>query len=393
MSTRFYISEVSFVNNPVPLRIYVDGEQDITVQILLDENIFFEADYTIRESIRIDISDILRTFVFCKEPSLDFSEMDYSFDCGQQIRPYQIKLLDDTGTQLAQQSLYAVYGGVPSRLIQNDFISDVVGNGMLVLSTRAYGKFYFMRETEVGLLRILTPINEFRIVSPGRNIYPIKNSNPDTNYKICSIDLTYIRYFFFTEYGEFPAYFSFIADGAFAFQVAFTPGNYTADKQILEFRNSLGGYERIEITGKQELSLEYEEDDSAELTVWDDHLMDYQLSTNRKKSYTLITANAGFKNKYELLFIQDLLSSPDIRLVSETSKPKVIVSSEEYKVPLSDSEPGSITLKIKYADADSNYMPEEDTYLPQERVGEWFLQQGKINSLGLIYAASTIKTV
>ena len=36
MSTRFYISEVSFVNNPVPLRIYVDGEQDITVQILLD---------------------------------------------------------------------------------------------------------------------------------------------------------------------------------------------------------------------------------------------------------------------------------------------------------------------------------------------------------------------
>ena len=65
MSTRFYISEVSFVNNPVPLRIYVDGEQDITVQILLDENIFFEADYTIRESIRIDISDILRTFVFC----------------------------------------------------------------------------------------------------------------------------------------------------------------------------------------------------------------------------------------------------------------------------------------------------------------------------------------
>ena len=187
-------------------------------------------------------------------------------------------------------------------------------------------------------------------------------------------------------------YFSFIADGAFAFQVAFTPGNYTADKQILEFRNSLGGYERIEITGKQELSLEYEEDDSAELTVWDDHIMDYQLSTNRKKSYTLITANVGFKNKYELLFIQDLLSSPDIRLVSDASSPKVIVSSEEYKVPLSDSEPGSITLKIKYADADSNYMPEEDTYLPQERVGEWFLQQGKINSLGLIYAASTIKT-
>lgn len=75
--------------------------------------------------------------------------------------------------------------------------------------------------------------------------------------------------------------------------------------------------------------------------------------------------NTGFKRKTELKFIQDLLSSDDIRLLNGTARRRVLVTCEEYGYEEPMKEPTSLVLDIEVAERESNYTPDMDGRTPR----------------------------
>ena len=179
-----------------------------------------------------------------------------------------------------------------------------------------------------------------------------------------------------------------------SFILVFTPGGVSANRYLLRFRNSFGCYEQLEVTGKAELSTQFDSEESFEYSYWDQDVMDYAASNQRKQGMVLITAETGFKDRDELMFLRDMLASDDIYLIDSSGlKSKVLVSSEDFKIPAVIEEPVSVPLKIKFADTEQSYSPNPNDGILEVYPGEWFLARGRINAAGLVYINNTINTI
>lgn len=78
---------------------------------------------------------------------------------------------------------------------------------------------------------------------------------------------------------------AFLFNGVLSFILVFTPGAVSANRYLLRFRNSLGCYEQLEVTGKAELSTQFDSEESFEYSYWDQDVMVMQLRTRENKEW------------------------------------------------------------------------------------------------------------
>jgi hypothetical protein len=135
---------------------------------------------------------------------------------------------------------------------------------------------------------------------------------------------------------------------------------------VLEFTNSYGVPERLEITGRSAYAPETQD---ASYSVYDFTVDDYVERNERQQMREILTCASGYKTRDELLFLREALQSDRCYLLERTSglRREVRVKAENGSHAVWPVAPGSVTLTVRSVDGDTQFTPERSA---DDSIGE-----------------------
>lgn len=230
-----------------------------------------------------------------------------------------------------------------------------------LFTTRTNSVHLRVRETELYPFIFIHPGTPVSFVtSNGRVIIP--SVFPEGT--ICVMDIYELRATFKSLYGELPSFFAVQVDGETVFDITLLPGSFSEETYTLRFKNSLGGYEDIEVTGKAMRTYEMSEENT-----WQSQNMDNYFEEHRDRvvSKEGLTVHTGYKSQDEHAFILDMVKSNEIYLIYKKAISQILhrchVLVENYEYPQVIREPNSIQLKIRFVTEEKFVSPEIDLAL------------------------------
>lgn len=253
-----------------------------------------------------------------------------------------------------------------------------------LFTTRTNSVHLRLRDTEMFPFIFIHPGSSISFVtSNGRIITPALYPAGT----ICILDVEFLRLTIYQLYKELPSFFAVQVDGETAFDITLLPGNTSEEIYILHFKNSLGGYEYIEVTGKAIRTYEISEENTWQSLNRDNYFEEYR---DRLTSKEGLTVHTGFKNQDEHAFILDMVKSNDIYLRYKNDASNIrrrcLVTVEKYEYPQVIKEPNSIQLNVRFVTEEKFVSPEIDLALSTD-LYENLTKQGspQWNGEGFIY--------
>jgi len=134
-------------------------------------------------------------------------------------------------------------------------------------------------------------------------------------------------------------------DGEYSFHFTLLPGKLSEEKYLIRFRNSLGAFEVLEVTGKAMHNPTFSDENLWE-TLTDFNF--YEERRSRVKSRGVIDVETGYKERQEFPFILDIIQSDEIYFIypdGDSFRCHVKADSAQYRNLM--TEPTSIKLKIR----------------------------------------------
>ena len=223
-------------------------------------------------------------------------------------------------------------------------------------TTRSNDWRIIMRETEIYPLCFIYPEHELKITEllTGRSIFL-----PGTAGNLHALNLETVRLEFFTGYGVLANLFDVYSGGTFACRIGIEQSPTVRERYRLRFLNSYGVYEVFSLEGDAGVTPGMDEDDNAVFRRYDEITDDYYSDRIRTDIQTVVTIKTGFKRPQEIRFLLDLLSSDDVYLAGYGREEiKVIPSAEEFSYRVRPEAPQNVTLKLTFADKESNWTGE-----------------------------------
>lgn len=223
-------------------------------------------------------------------------------------------------------------------------------------TTRSNDWRIIMRETELYPLCFIYPEHELKITEllTGQSILL-----PGTAGNLHALNLEAVRLEFFISYGVLANLFDVYSGGAFACRIGIEQSPTVRERYQLRFLNSYGIYEVFSLEGDASVTPGMDEDDNAVFRRYDEITDDYYSDRIRTDIQTVVTIKTGFKRPQEIRFLLDLLSSDDVYLAGYGREEiKVIPSAEEFSYRVHPETPQNVTLKLTFADKESNWTGE-----------------------------------
>lgn len=223
-------------------------------------------------------------------------------------------------------------------------------------TTRSNDWRIIMRETELYPLCFIYPEHELKITEllTGRSIFL-----PGTAGNLHALNLEAVRLDFFTSYGVLANLFDVYSGDMFACRIGIEQSPTVRERYQLRFLNSYGIYEVFSLEGDASVTPGMDEDDNAVFRRYDEITDDYYSDRIRTDIQTVVTIKTGFKRPQEIRFLLDLLSSDDVYLAGYGREEiKVIPSAEEFSYRVHPETPQNVTLKLTFADKESNWTGE-----------------------------------
>lgn len=128
--------------------------------------------------------------------------------------------------------------------------------------------------------------------------------------------------------------------------------NAPENPTLLMFRNSLGVFEHIQLTGKGTINPNISTEGYSK---YNENYGDFSQLNTRGISKEYIEVEAGYKSFEELMFIKDLLMSDEVYLITGNEELPCRVSAKNFQIPLVINTPQSVPLRIDLADEEKNY--------------------------------------
>lgn len=223
-------------------------------------------------------------------------------------------------------------------------------------TTRSNDWRIIMRETELYPLCFIYPEHELKITEllTGRSIFL-----PGTAGNLHALNLEAVRLEFFTSYGVLANLFDVYSGDMFACRIGIEQSPTVRERYQLRFLNSYGVYEVFSLEGDASVTPGMDKDDNAVFRRYDEITDDYYSDRIRTDIQTVVTIKTGFKRPQEIRFLLDLLSSDDVYLAGYGREEiKVIPSAEEFSYRVHPETPQNVTLKLTFADKESNWTGE-----------------------------------
>jgi len=331
----------SFTGNPVMFELSTDTDESVKVDITVSGNIYSTMYYPFRlpdgsYKISMNLSDFLHFDNTVDIPQDGIISAIQGFSL-----PYQVKIGDDyifNG--------FALRGGISNqafrKLEENGYdiftyrLSSLFDN--FLFTTRTNGKEIRIKETELYPFVFRHPGNAivFRSES-GTQI----TTSAQTAGTFCVMNIQSVL-------AQMPAGTKRIEiwiNGEYVFHFAILPGKLSEERYLLKFRNSLGAFEVLEVTGKAMHTPEFAEENLWQ-TLTDFNF--YEECRSRVKSKGIIEVETGYKERSEFPFILDLIQSDEIYFIypdGDLFRCHVKAESAQFRHLI--TEPTSINLKIR----------------------------------------------
>lgn len=213
-----------------------------------------------------------------------------------------------------------------------------------------------MRETELYPLCFIYPGHELKITEllTGQSL-----AVPGTAGNFYALNLEAVRLKFFTDYGVLANLFNVYSGDTFALRIGIEQSPTVREHYRLRFLNSYGTYEVFSLEGEASVTPGMDEDEDAVFRRYDEITDDYYSDRIRTEIQEAVTIKTGFKRPQEIRFLLDLLSSDDVYLAGYGREEiKVIPSAEEFSYRVRPDAPQNVTLKLTFADKESNWTGE-----------------------------------
>ena len=213
-----------------------------------------------------------------------------------------------------------------------------------------------MRETELYPLCFIYPGHELKITEllTGQSL-----AVPGTAGNFYALNLEAVRLKFFTDYGVLANLFDVYSGDTFALRIGIEQSSTVRERYRLRFLNSYGVYEVFSLEGEASVTPGMDEDEDAVFRRYDEITDDYYSDRIRTEIQEAVTIKTGFKRPQEIRFLLDLLSSDDVYLSGYGREEiKVIPSAEEFSYRVRPDAPQNVTLKLTFADKESNWTGE-----------------------------------
>ncbi|WP_373123430.1 hypothetical protein [Bacteroides caccae] len=223
-------------------------------------------------------------------------------------------------------------------------------------TTRSNDWRIMMRETELYPLCFIYPGHELKITEllTGQSF-----AVPGTAGNFYALNLEAVRLKFFTDYGVLANLFDVYSGDTFALRIGIEQSPTVRERYRLRFLNSYGTYEVFSLEGEASVTPGMDEDEDAVFRRYDEITDDYYSDRIRTEIQEAVTIKTGFKRPQEIRFLLDLLSSDDVYLAGYGREEiKVIPSVEEFSYRVRPDAPQNVTLKLMFADKESNWTGE-----------------------------------
>lgn len=223
-------------------------------------------------------------------------------------------------------------------------------------TTRSNDWRIMMRETELYPLCFIYPGHELKIMEllTGQSF-----SIPGTVGNFYALNLEAVRLKFFTDYGVLANLFDVYSGDTFALRIGIEQSPTVRERYRLRFLNSYGVYEVFSLEGEASVTPGMDENEDAVFRRYDEITDDYYSDRIRTEIQEAVTIKTGFKRPQEIRFLLDLLSSDDVYLSGYGREEiKVIPSAEEFSYRVRPDAPQNVTLKLTFADKESNWTGE-----------------------------------
>lgn len=359
-----YPDKYSFAGNPICFKIEADSDldQQLLIEvygesvIVLERRPYKKGDLFYSE---FEISDILLTYF----EDITITEGQVLTPIDKFIIKYKLIFFQDNISITTFEGI-AINGGINSKNIQMlsslqltmfDYRLNNYKNQFL-FTTRTNSKQFILKQSELFPFLFIHPGKLITFVtSGGKMIIPEMYSVGI----IAALDINALRKMFFELYHILPSYFAVMVDNEFSFDISLLPSQISEEKYFLLFKNSLGGYEKVEVTGKGNDTVEFQDEDVwksiNEADVMEDH-------RSRLISKSGISVEAGYKNKEELSFLLDLIKSDEVYFIDPAEPVGVLperclITTDKFNVPRRITSPQSIALKLAFVHEDQFESP------------------------------------
>lgn len=352
LSASIFPRTMALCGNPV--RLDITSSTPVSYLIKSDGNTIFEGSGE-SGSFNIFINEILASFL--SPTRFSGLEMDILLSPAGNLKPYSIELSNSGGDTLILSHI-AVLGGISKRAMRhlksggsNIFTFKLMNtSGNFLMTTRSATRIIKIRETELMPIPFIAPANQI-IIQAAAGITKTLTTTIGTCY---ALNLEALRKAFFVENNILSNQFDVITADGNAVSIYIIPSETEKERYYLEFLNSYGSYERIEVTGKP--SLDQEKAEESTFGIYDIDVDDYVENRERVSSTDILEVETGFKGEDELMFLLDMLSSDDITLIGyEDRSIKVNASAETLAFAKNMTEPQQVTLKLRFSDSEKHF--------------------------------------
>ncbi|TFD95548.1 hypothetical protein E2605_11925 [Dysgonomonas capnocytophagoides] len=346
--------------DPVDVLVEVNGSSVNLIAYPYPKNLSYTAD--------IEISDILKAH-FDQDTSVPDDNIIVSA-LADFVLDYSVTI----GTSKVE--LHTINGGISDQLalVLDEYGMDAFSYRLestdrsFLFTTRTNSPNIILKESEVFPFIFLHPGQSISFKTANNRVITTPSMTKGT---ACLMDINTLRKTFYDLYKEVPTYFQILVENSYTFDITVTPNRISEDFHLLRFRNSLGGFEQMEITGRPYFTPEISDDYSWKKL---NSRRTFETRKERNEISHKLTVETGYKTGDELFFLMDILSSDQVYLVSrdESIRRCMVKASSDIKIPFPVITPQSIALEISLLVSEKFYSPDVDFSAP----GAWLLQTG-----------------
>lgn len=275
--------------------------------------------------------------------------------------------VDITEDNLDEWQCYVIAGGVSRQnfrrfhqLGTDAFEARFLNNANnFFLTTRTAGWRIVLKETELYPLYFIS-LEDFLYLTvvertTGKTLY--QDGNHEAG--IFALDIDMMRKQFFDEYGVLANIFDVYKGDPpqYSCSIVVEKSDAARERYRLKFRNSLGVFEIIELTGELTITPDYTAADEARFSRYDAVTDDFTTDRERIARPQSLTIETGVMRPDNIRFLMDMIGSEEVYLLDLSELPvKVIPSIEELNYRPRPDTPQKFTVKLQVAEDETNIM-------------------------------------
>lgn len=367
MKVQNVTSGFAFARNPIILRetfpVNAYDRRGGKLTIMMSGTNIYEGRFF--PPLNIDVSEIIDAYIwnFPEPPENNADPIVEIYDWGT-LADFSIYALAEFDGCEGECEFMAIPGGISKQNFRRfvNMGTDVFDSrflnpkGNFFLTTRTAGWRVIMKETELYPLYFIIKQKQEQIdvveTVTGKTL-----SFGPLGDGVSALDVDALRRRFMAEYKVIPNIFDVYMAGVFSCRIVVERSDISKERYRLKFRNSLGVFEIIELTGELSISPEYEDAEETTFKRLDSVTGDFYTERERVERRQSITVETGVKRPDEVRFLMDMIASEEVYLLDLTALPvKVIPSVEEFTYRPRPEAPEKFSIKLAIADTETNIM-------------------------------------